>query len=250
MHRRWLCVTLLVACGSDAPPTTIDPAADFSCAGKSRVMTAPDPLHVSGTIIDATGGNGIGGAPWEITNADSGVVLASGITDDSSLPTRGSYGANIPTGGKPLHIYRRFLPTGNLETLVWDGWAQYAEFTFVNPVIGAAFAEFQYSLVGRTDEATQAMMVIVVADCTPVDVPAHLVIGATVDPPPGANVIYVDDDGHPDVTLSSTGALGQAVVLGIKPGIVDVAVHAGDITYRSWPIAMRAHTFTWSPRRP
>lgn len=246
-------LSVLAACGSDdAPAPPIDPAANFDCVGKPRVMSAPDPLHVSGLIYDQTGDNGIGGSPYEIVDADTGTVLASGTTDDATQPTRGTYSVALPSGGKPLHIYRRFLPPGNLETLSWDGVPQYSEFQFVTPVIGQSFADFQYGLVGRSDEATQAMMLILVADCAaPTDTPGpHAVIGATVDAPPGANVIYVGETGNPDTALTSTTSSGQVVVLGIKPGIIDVAVHAGDITYRSWPVAMRAHTFTYSPRRP
>ena len=71
---------------------------------------------------------------------------------------------------------------------------------------------------------------------------------ATVESPSG-RVFYLDDQLEIDPALTANVS-GGVMVLNVDPGEHDIAIHAGPVTYVSWPVKVFANALTQSDRLP
>jgi hypothetical protein len=251
-------LALLAGCKEDLlddmPDAAVDaaidalpmPAGDFSCVGVPSPTTAPDPLLVRGNAAS------LGGITVEVHDATTDALLFTKVSDGTSADRMGKYSNNVATGGTAPRLYRHLLADAtHLDTYTVDGIP--ASFSYE---LGSVFLTDQatqgfYNTAGVTRDRAKGTMHVDVFDCfvAPTDA-THIVEGATVDPPTGATVVYVDPNGIPDRSLTATTSRGTVLILNVTPGFADVTIHAGPVTYRSWPVRVFANTWTNGPRHP
>ncbi len=218
---------------------------DFSCVTTPWPTTAPDPLLVSGALV-AQSGITVGSVAVEIRDGHTDALLGQATTSDGALDA-GSYGVRIATGGVAPQIYRTYKPS-DLEIYV-DDWSATFDPTLVDGynVQSQALLNSYYSLVNKPPDPTKGTVVVVVSDCGNThDQGEGGLVGATVDPPPGATAIY--DTNNLAATATTTASL--VLLLDVAPGELDLTIHAGPVTYRPWPITVHANAYTYSARKP
>ena len=244
----------LAACGSSSQPAAPDAPVvnvigDFSCAGVPWPATAPDPLIVAGGITDDAGVF-LAGAAIEI-HAGDGALLAQATTSSGPLMSaKGKYSLNLPTGGAAPTIYRKASAAGYLDRYAFDAFPVFESYTVTEKVLTQAGSDALYQAAGVTADPSKGSLYVELYDC---NLPPHASSpgpGITIEGPADAHVVYFDDNGQPDPSLTATSSYAGALILGATAGTVDIAVHAGAITYRPWPVQVFAGAWTTSLRHP
>ncbi|HSD88214.1 MAG TPA: hypothetical protein VLB44_11890 [Kofleriaceae bacterium] len=250
---------LLTACGDggtaapDAGPDAPYLAGDWSCVGVERPNRASDPLALTGKLGNEAGAL-LGGASVEIHRNGDNALLGSTITADTNL-SRGGYRVDVATGGVAPSIYRKFTATGYLDLYAIDPMPQTQTFSEYSAMVTQANVDALYQAVGMTPDPTKGVIAMQIYDCAlpGSPLPVHPVAGATIDGPPGSTVLYANLAGQFDVVSIDRGetlASGMAVLLNVPPGVADITVHAGPVTYRPWPVEVFAGSTMWMPRHP
>jgi hypothetical protein len=216
---------------------------DYSCITTPWPMTAPDPLKVAGVVI------GHNGVVVEVHAAASDALLAQATTAGNQTQTyTGVYSVEIPTGGDAPIIYRKYTPIDQ-DIYVYDATAAF------DPALVLGFYDQSSSTLasyastfGVTIDPAKGSVVLFISDCKTsyVGDGDGSVAGATVDAPPGSRVIY--DASNPSAT--ATTSFGSLLILNVPAGTLDLKIHAGPVTYRSWPVTVRANTWTYTERKP
>lgn len=260
-----LLVVAATGCEKDLVNDTPDAAVDavpllpgnFDCVGVDWPTHVRDPMSVMGLVSDFAL-RPIVGATVEIREVATDASLGQ-ATSGGTLATKGKWATSIPTGGVAPTIYRKNSAAGYLDTYAYDAFDEFAEFSWNVSLISAADFDNFSQMAGMTPDPSLGVMWIDVFDCHApsgppmglIDYPSTPVAGATIEAPPGARVIYARSDGYPDPALTSTSdGWAGALIVGVQPGMTDVVIHAGPITYRSWPVMVRAHALAYSARHP
>jgi hypothetical protein len=240
---------------NDTPDGAVDavplPAGDFSCVGVEWPTHVKDPFPISGNLSDAMMAP-IAGATVEVHDVDTDALLAQ-TTSSSSNFNKGKWATSIPTGGVAQKIYRKASDVGYLDIYEYDAFPEFAEFPWGVSMVTQEQFDGLFQLAGLTPDRSLGVLWVEVWDCYP---PGTTQIkateGATFEAPPGAKIVYYDGTkGMYDTSLTSTtSGWAAALIVGVQPGLTDVVVHAGPLTYRSWPITVRANAITYSPRQP
>jgi hypothetical protein len=237
----------------DLPDASLDasidalpvPPGDFSCAGVPYPTTAPDPLLVRGNTA------AIGGITVEVHDATTDALLFTKVSDATSPERMGKYSNNVATNGTAPLLYRHLVASnGRLDTYGFDGIPASFSYELSSIFVTEESTQFFYDAVGVTRDRAKGTIHIDVYDCFSPTNPTQIVAGAVVDPPPGATVVYSDPNGMLDRSLTATTSRGTALVFNVTPGFADVVIHAGPITYRSWPVRVYADSWTHGPRHP
>lgn len=251
---RWICLFVVTACGGDDAPATIDAGVDarvvpgdFSCQGTAWGATAPDPLSLSGTVIDQDG-HGVAGATVEIHDASTDALLAQG-TSSSAVMARGRYAIDVPTGGIAPRVYRKTIAAGELDAYLYDAYPETRTVSLPTIVQSSAVIADYAQQLGVTQDPARGAVLVIVGDCSGALADGRLA-GVTLDAPAGSTVAYVDEQGAPQASLTATTAIGQILVLDAPPGELALSLHAGAVAFRTWPIDVRAGAFTASFRYP
>lgn len=259
MLRHPLFVLVLVAAcgdGSDAPPDAAAPDArlldgDFSCLDTAWPTAAPDPLEIEGKVINRSGfgaaSSPINGATVELYDGD-GTLLGQDTT--SGLASNaGTYAVSIATGGAAPTLIRKASATGFLDNYATDPVPVSATVGYLHEMQTPEARDSYYDLVGLTPDPARGTLQLFFYDCA-TSPNEQFVAGITVDVPPGARAIYYDEAWNLDLDLEETTGAGQVLLLDVAAGSIDITVHAGDLTYRPWPIEVHADAWNESVRHP
>jgi hypothetical protein len=224
-------------------------AGTWSCVGVPWPTAAANPMPIHGVVLDGGGGVGLGDATVEVRNLDDDSLYGMDTTSNTNF-SKGGYSVYVASGGVAPRIYRKVTAPGYVEQYVIDPMAQFGDFSFGSPLPTAADLDSIYAVAGLTRDPSKGTVILDINDCVipTTGKPLHRVAGATVDAPSGT-VLYGDADGY-NASLTSMGVMGLTAVLNVDPGSVDFTVHAGPITFRSWPIDVHAGAAHWSPRHP
>lgn len=220
---------------------------DYSCITTPWPTTAPDPLKVAGVVISQASGIGHNGVVVEVHAAGSDALLAQATTAGNQMQTTsGIYSVEIPTGGDAPVIYRKLTPVDQ-DIYVYDATAAFDPALVLDfyEQSSSTLADFA-STFGETIDPAKGTVLLLISDCRTSHVSDGSVAGATVDVPPGSRVIY--DTSNPSAT--ATTSLGSVLILNVPAGTLDLAIHAGPVTYRSWPVTVRANSWTYTERKP
>jgi hypothetical protein len=235
--------------GVDAPEVAT-PEGDFRCVGTPYATTAPDPLLVRGFVHDPSGAM-IGGATVEVRRADDDTLLFQDVTDNITPDRTGRYSSSVTSAGVAPRIYRKVAGTGDrLDTYTFDGFPVSASYELGSTVFSDSITSSFHTTLGIERDLTRGTVVFDVLDCGVPPAAPRKVAGVTVDAPPGARVFYGGPDGFIDQSLSATTTSGVVLVTNVAPGWVDLGVHAGPVTYRSWPVRVFANSWTTGVRHP
>ncbi len=250
---RLLSLVCLAACSGGSHPVAPDApvvTGNFSCVGTPWPTTAPDPLAIEGTIEDDMTGGRLPGQSVEIHAAD-GTLLAQMTTTDGPLAQqKGNYYVDVATGGVAPTIYRKASGSGYVDTYTFDAFAVFKSYPVTTGLPTQSELDAVYQMAGLTSDPSKGTLLVDLYDCNPPPTAQHIGAGATIEAPLGARVVYQNPSFQPDPSLDATTVAGSAVILGVTPGTVDVVVHAGDVTYRSWPVQVFAGARTISIRHP
>lgn len=236
----------LDAADIDAGPL---PDGDFGCAGEPLPTAATDPLQLTGQLHFSLMGSLVNDATIEVRATAGDALLGQAITGYVKGIGIGAYQVAVSSGGTAATVYRTARHRSYVTMYMYDSrpvaetahWSQSVH-------TRTTFEDLQRQ-AGYTPEPDKGVISVGVRDCAEANGGAQ-VVGATIDAPPGARVVYLSGTGTPDITLTSTTAWGEALIVGVTPGIVDVVVHAGPVRYRSWPVRVIAGDWTLSLRRP
>jgi hypothetical protein len=221
---------------------------DWSCAGTPYPSTAPDPLVVRGFVTN--GSMGIGGATVEVHDATSDAPLAQAVTENTSVQSAGRYSMSIATGGTAPKLYRRISSANRLDSIAFDGIPVSSSYDLATVQRTDSETQHLYDVAGVARTLTKGAAQFYVFDCGIPPGTTRNVAGATVDVPPGATLVYMKSDGSLDPTLTATSTMGAFLLFNVTPGFLDLTIHAGPITYRSWPVRVYANSWTLGPRHP
>jgi hypothetical protein len=243
------CEQDLLADQPDAAPDAAPlPAGDFSCQEAAWPTAAPDPLAVRGVILDQSG-TLLANVPIEVRDRTTDAVLAQGMTGVGAT-FAGKYNISTPTGGVARPFYRKLFPMNGYPVhSVVDPIAEFRTDVMYGYYLQApGSAPFYAQLARTTADPAKGNLLITLSDCDLAN--ANPVAGVTVEAPPGASVVYVDPDGKANASLTATTSKGEILIVNVEPGEVDVVIHAGPLTYRSWPVPIHAGEWTYSQRKP
>jgi len=251
---RTFLLLLLVACGDstpaapdatpdaatpDAPP--VDPRYDLSCATVPWPTTAPDPITLSGTVGDFSTalGTGVAGALVESIRPSDDTVVGSATTDAMAR-----YTLTLATGGQAIERYTRITRDGQVTSYEYPPFALFRDFQGIYLwTMPPAGRDSMAAMAQVTLDPTKGIVGIEIADCIGLSI-----AGATVTSPSGT-VVYNDDRGFPDPSLTATSVSGQVMIWNVDPGPIDVDITYGG-TFRQRTIKSFADSFVWSTRHP
>jgi hypothetical protein len=203
------------------------PFYDLGCAGDPHPTTAPDPLVLTGEARAYGTGAAVVGATAEAHLVDDELLLASTTTADD-----GTFSMPYATGGTAVDIFVKVTAAGYR-----DGYDFFFE-ALVNHanVFPLLFTQAETdafaAAVGVTLVPDTGAMIVHALDCGGTRIPGAVI---TVPAAAGATVVYLDEDGAPDLALTATSGSATAVILDVPPGVVDVMITAGDVTYTARP---------------
>jgi hypothetical protein len=202
---------------ADQPDAAVDaepiPEGDFSCVDEPRFTTAPDPLPVSGQVMDWDGVP-LAGASVSVHDATTDALIVQ-TTTSAGLMNKGRYAVQVPTGGQARAIYRKLEAPGQLDTYAYDAWPEFTELRFSVTMLDQANLDSFYQMAGMTPDPTKGVVWVQAVDCKrplldgyPPYVPdgtttgAKSIAGATFEGPPGSRALYSDADGliHAELT--------------------------------------------------
>lgn len=224
------------------------PVGDFGCAGQPLPAVAADPISLTGHLSFALVGSRINDAAVEVRTIAGDTLLGRAVTATLDVGP-GAYRISVATGGTAQAIYRKVTHPSYVTAYMYDSRPLTASSDWPQAMHTLTTFEDLQRQAGFTPEEDKGVLSVSVRDCSQAN-GGERVAGATVAAPPGARVVYVNAAGAPDATLSSTTAWGEALVVGVTPGIVDLNVSAGPVRYRSWPVRVDGHTWTLSARQP
>jgi hypothetical protein len=250
----WLAV--ITACGSSGSKAKVDAAVDaplpvgnFTCVGQPRTMTAAPTIAIAGKLFDQTGA-GIGGATVEIHSIADDSLLGQSTTSTASAYV-GGYSVTVSTGGVAPSVYRKMSASGLLDNYLIDAFPLFFSPQGPNSY---AFSSTQlantYQTAGLTPDAAKATVALVALDCPDAQGKTVGVAGVTFQVSGGGQLLYVDDQGNFDPSLTATSNQAYAMVLNAPVGALDVTVTAGPYTYRTWPVKGYAGAVTQSVLSP
>ncbi len=226
---------LVTACADNAAPVE----GDFSCLGTQRTTVATDPMSASGQVLNELGGAPIVGAGVEIHAISDAALLGQADTGAT-----GSYAVALATGGIAPTVYRQITAVGFLDAYAYDPAPMTAEPT-LQALLTLVDTEQLYAAVGLAPDATRGTLLVTVVDCA-----GNTVRGATVSAAGAQRVAYLGDDTRFDPDATATSKDASALLFNVPAGPVELEIHAGDITYRAWPIESHADALTTSWRQP
>jgi hypothetical protein len=240
--------------GVDAPGL---PPGNFDCVDQPWPTSVRDPFPIHGRVHgwDMTP---LSGAAVEVHDVDTDELLGQATSSTGGLEP-GKWSVSIPTSGTARKIYRKVSAPDHVVSYAYDAFPEFAEFRWGIFVAKQTDIDGLYAAAGLPADPTKGVIWVEVWDCYPPGTSQiRATAGATIEGPPGTHVLYWDSVGNPAPDATSTISeefMGQytvagGYVLGAEPGMVDVTVKAGPLTYRSWPVEARANTLTVSPRHP
>lgn len=234
----------------DAPPpdATAIVDGDFSCASTPWPTTAPDPLAIEG-FVGAAGG--IGDVAVEIRDGVDDRLLGQATTSIPGPTSQGGrYSIDVATGGMARRVYRKLVKAGFVDWYEHDAFAVFANVPIDSPLQTEIETDSYYETSGVVRDPAKGTLYVRFFDCK-LPPMAMLVQGITADAPAGSRVVYVDAvTQNPDPNLTATSSAGQLLVLNAPIGDLDLVIHAGAVTYRSWPVHVRPNVWTASIRYP
>jgi len=222
---------------------------DFSCSGVPWPATAPDPLLITGGAKNGAG-TMLPGAAVEIHSTD-GALLGQATTSSGPLMSeKGMYAVNVATGGTAPSIYRKVSAAGFVDRYAFDAFPVFEKYPLVTALETQVSSDALYQAAGITPDSTKGSLYVELYDCNVPPNAASPGPGITIEGPPDAHVVYLDDAGQPHPSYEQTGAYAGAMIFGVTPGTVDITIHAGAVTYRPWPVQVFAGAWTTSIRHP
>jgi hypothetical protein len=252
----FLAVASLAGCSVEGQGTIVDaPTVDaappeFGCSGVAWPTTAPDPLALNGRVLSPASASPIGDVTVAMQRISDDSPVGSTISTNGGA-FAGTYSIAAATGGVALATYRKATSAGQVDAYAYDPFAVYnltsGNLTVYSPT--PAELDGYYTAGGVTNDPAKGTLQINVVDCS--GVPLH---DATVTVTGAARVLYLDDQGAVDMARTTTSKVGVAIVLGVTPGVVDVAIQDGTSTpgvaFRAWPVTSFANSYTSSLRYP
>lgn len=244
---------------ADLPDAAVEPDAvtlpaghDWTCLDEDWEPVSAGAVTVSGGVFDNFG-VGIGGATVEILDGVGGAQLGQGVS--SNLPaSRGRYSISITTDGSGPVLLRKVTALGRIDGYQVDPTPVTARFLEARVPMSSLTAEqldgFYGALLGDPGARDPAKGEIAfdVHDCAGVPVG-----GAIVEVEGAAAIGYTSPEGQIGAGTGQTetsAEFGGGVILGLDPGMVDVTVRVGGLTYRAWPVPVFASSVTESARMP
>ena len=203
--------------------------------------TAPNPLLVSGAVIDPFGG-AVADALVEAVRASDGVVEAT-----ATSAADGAFAHSIATTGTAVDRYARVTKAGSVTTYAWPPYPPFENVTgqLVPHVTTGERTTFGI-FTGTTNDPASGLLLVSVLDCA-----GNPVAGATVSSLPAAAAIRYDNGaGIPDPAATSTSTTGRAYLINVAPGAVDVSINVAGTTYRPRTVTSVANALTVSSRLP
>lgn len=195
-------------------------------------------LRISGTTVDipAFGGS----VPRSGVEVEVSTMLGGTPMVKTSSQSDGSYSLSVPMAGDELAAYIALRESGLLPSLlVPDGPLDADVVGLYSPVASDAAVSTLYWVSGVGRKSTAGTLGVMVLDCdgTPI-VDAHVAI----TPEPAA-LVYTDDDGNPDTSLTSTRGKGLVYGLNVPVGTVTVTATKTGETFMSHqvPILDNSH---------
>ena len=201
------------------PDAFVPPDAFFSQCPVGT--TAPDPLTLSGTIVQLITASAIPGVALSASNTLGGSPIATATTDGT-----GGYSLDIPTGGVPIAIYLTlskpgFLTVTSIPNRLLDASAP------ANIQAGTqADLDASYAAKSMTESPTAGSLDIVLSDCA-----FNRIAGATIQTTPPTTIVYSDVNGNGDGSLTSTTSSATALALNVPLGSVVVSATAPGMTF-------------------
>lgn len=223
-------------------------ADELSCSTTPWPTTAPDPLRVWGRVVNASNGHTpIMGALVEIRASDDSLLGQTTSGNDASFP--GGYSMDLVTGGVAPTFYRKHTAPGFIDHYTNDAYAMFGAFPYQGDMQTVAARDAYYQQVGVVPDPGKGTLQVAFYNCE-LWPDQRTVSGVTVAPPPGSTAVYYDDELRLDPELLETSSSGMVLLMNVTPGTVDVTAHVGELTYRSWPVTVRAGVWTESVRDP
>jgi hypothetical protein len=239
---------------ADAPPL---PPGNFTCVDRPWPTAVRDPFPINGSVVEWNM-SPLSGASIEVHDVASDQLLGTATSSSGGLEP-GKWSIPIPTGGTARKIYRKVSAADHIDSYAYDAFPEFQDFRWGIFLAKQVDIDGLYTAAGLTPDPTKGVLWVEVWDCYPPGTSQiSAIAGATIEGPPGTKVLYWDQVGNPAPDATSTISvdfMGQdtvagGYVLGVEPGMVDAVVKAGPLTYRSWPVEVRANTLTVSPRHP
>lgn len=234
-HALFAFAIAIAACGDSNGP-----AAGFECLGAPIPTTAPDPVAVTGQILqDAFSPTALGGA----------IITAFRIGDTTTLAvatsfTSGFYSLSLSTDSTPINGYLRATHSGQVDTYAYPSRPLFADDTtnILMPTSGEL--DFLELAVGVSQAAGNGFIGVIVKDCN-----GEELSGATVTTSPGGTVRY-NSGSTPSSTATSTSGDGVAYVFNVPAGNVTVMANAGGHVLRQHVVNARADAVTLTEIQP
>ena len=225
------------------------PGPPFGCVGDTLPSTAPDTIHVRGSVFDPVASMPVPGA------TETAFIIDSMPLQRFSVPTDagGAFAADEITGGAP---HPQFL---NSHALGFADTNAYPATPVANNVDVAIIQFLQNGEVDEIDElamaaqlsplsTTETYMIVSVVDCND-----NAVEGATISVTPMTADVHVTyfANGQPDRTATHTDEkIGSAFVTGVTEGAVTVTASFESIPFRSHDVTTKRDALTFTEVSP
>lgn len=228
---RWLVLVLLAGCGrlgfdesaAEAPDAGITPQGAEADAATVRLGPCPSTprsggaLRISGTTVDIPAFGGAiprSGVTIELSTTLDGTPMVQ-----TSSAGDGTYTLSVPMSGNELTGYIALREEGLLPSLlVPDGPIDGDIVDMYSPVTSDPAVSTLYLLSGVSRKASAGTLGIMVLDCDGVPVVDARV---SITPAPAA-MVYTDDEGSPNGSLTTTRGTGLVYALNVPVGTVTV----------------------------
>jgi hypothetical protein len=224
----------LVACALVAacsyPTKQYDPTGKYTCSGVPLPPGAGSSVTISGLVSDAFTGMPIANAMVDGTLDGE---MASGFPTTTS--SNGAFSVTETTDGVARDLSLVVTGSGYLPTNVTPSTTLGSDLV-IEPL--GLFTQDDLDMVGsaamQPPDGSKVQGIVQVQDCN-----GSALAGATVSTdPPAAGIVYADDTLAPDLSATSTAAIGVAFVFGLQPGTPTISGEFEDGT------ALRSHPAT------
>jgi hypothetical protein len=234
----------LVALAGCSFPTKGTP---FGCVGHDLPTTAPDMIHVRGSVFDPLANVPVAGA------AVSGFVIASDTviqTINVTTDADGLFTASEMTGGAPHTQFIRSRADGYLDTVAYAAVPVASDVDLPLRQFSQPALDALASITGLTLDPAKALLIVSVVNCNDEPVAGATVTVTTSNPSDVVEVTYFVE-AEPSRTATTTDdQLGAALVTGLSPGPVTVHASFGTTPFRTHDVTTTLGALTFAEISP
>jgi hypothetical protein len=191
--------------------------------------TAPDPLTISGQVLNVLTNHPEANVEFEIAASAAEPVMITAIADGA-----GNFTFRIPTGGVPVRTRTKASKPGTL-TSYSEANQPYDRDEFGVVVFEGSQADLDmaYAAAGLTEDPARGSVFLVVVDCATTPI-----AGATVTTSPASRAVYADTSHSPDRSLAATTSSGIVYLLDVPTGPLTITAAAVGLAFPPTPLTV------------